>query len=236
MSGCARTIDAIAVELTEDDLVLRYRNEEGLNADGLTGEQRHVRDLLLLAGLGARQGRGGRSCRGPVRQARRLRERPWPPGPRRSTPPMASSSATSPGVQPHRADHRGGEIERHAWRGHDHGLPEDPRVRVTAPSSRRSIGSRATGASAPPKRSPPSARHAVSLQSRGRRRRWGTRSTCGGPTGPVASVAVATDKARTAAIYRRPSKDFEEQAAGRRASALHLARAVPLRGHPARPR
>jgi uncharacterized protein GlcG (DUF336 family) len=46
----------------------------------------------------------------------------------------------------------------------------------------------------------------------------------------VASVGVATDKARTAAIYRRPSRDFEQQAAGGRASALHLARAVPLQG------
>jgi uncharacterized protein GlcG (DUF336 family)/uncharacterized cupin superfamily protein len=46
----------------------------------------------------------------------------------------------------------------------------------------------------------------------------------------VASVGVATDKARTAAIYRRPSKDFEEQASNGRASALHLARAVPLQG------
>jgi GH15 family glucan-1,4-alpha-glucosidase len=33
------TIDAIARELTEDGLVLRYRNEEGLNADGLSGEE-----------------------------------------------------------------------------------------------------------------------------------------------------------------------------------------------------
>ena len=33
------TIDAIANELTENGLVLRYRNEEGLNADGLTGEE-----------------------------------------------------------------------------------------------------------------------------------------------------------------------------------------------------
>jgi GH15 family glucan-1,4-alpha-glucosidase len=33
------TIEAIADELTEDGLVLRYRNEEGLNADGLTGEE-----------------------------------------------------------------------------------------------------------------------------------------------------------------------------------------------------
>jgi len=46
----------------------------------------------------------------------------------------------------------------------------------------------------------------------------------------VASVGVAADKARTAAIYRRPSKDFEDQASGGRASALHLARAVPLQG------
>jgi glc operon protein GlcG len=46
----------------------------------------------------------------------------------------------------------------------------------------------------------------------------------------VASVGVATDKARTAAIYRRPSRDFEEQATNGRASALHLARAVPLQG------
>jgi len=33
------TIEAIAEDLSEDGLVLRYRNEEGLNADGLTGEE-----------------------------------------------------------------------------------------------------------------------------------------------------------------------------------------------------
>jgi GH15 family glucan-1,4-alpha-glucosidase len=33
------TIDAIARDLTEDGLVLRYRNDEGLNADGLEGEE-----------------------------------------------------------------------------------------------------------------------------------------------------------------------------------------------------
>jgi GH15 family glucan-1,4-alpha-glucosidase len=33
------TIEAIARELTEGGLMLRYRNEEGLNADGLTGEE-----------------------------------------------------------------------------------------------------------------------------------------------------------------------------------------------------
>jgi glc operon protein GlcG len=46
----------------------------------------------------------------------------------------------------------------------------------------------------------------------------------------VASVDVATDKARTAALFRRPSKDFEDQAAQGRPSALHLAGAVPLQG------
>jgi uncharacterized protein GlcG (DUF336 family)/mannose-6-phosphate isomerase-like protein (cupin superfamily) len=46
----------------------------------------------------------------------------------------------------------------------------------------------------------------------------------------VASVEVTTDKARTAAIYRRESKDFEDQASGGRPSALHLARSVPLQG------
>jgi alpha,alpha-trehalase len=33
------TIEAIANQLTEGGLVLRYRNDEGLNADGLTGEE-----------------------------------------------------------------------------------------------------------------------------------------------------------------------------------------------------
>jgi GH15 family glucan-1,4-alpha-glucosidase len=33
------TIEAIARELTEDGLVLRYANDEGLNADGLSGEE-----------------------------------------------------------------------------------------------------------------------------------------------------------------------------------------------------
>src|SRR6266550_7476091 len=46
----------------------------------------------------------------------------------------------------------------------------------------------------------------------------------------VASANVSIDKARTAAIYRRPSKDFEDQASTGRPSALHLARAVPLQG------
>ncbi len=33
------TIEAIAAELTDDGLVLRYRNQEGMNPDGLTGKE-----------------------------------------------------------------------------------------------------------------------------------------------------------------------------------------------------
>ena len=46
----------------------------------------------------------------------------------------------------------------------------------------------------------------------------------------VASSQVAIDKARTAAIYRRPSKVFEEQVSHGRVSALALNGAVPLQG------
>lgn len=46
----------------------------------------------------------------------------------------------------------------------------------------------------------------------------------------IASVQVATDKARTAAIFRRPSKVFEDQAAQGRPSALALHGSVPLQG------
>jgi glc operon protein GlcG len=46
----------------------------------------------------------------------------------------------------------------------------------------------------------------------------------------VASVHVGTDKARTAAIYRRPSKVFEDQVKNGRVSALALHGAVALQG------
>jgi glc operon protein GlcG len=46
----------------------------------------------------------------------------------------------------------------------------------------------------------------------------------------VASSQVAIDKARTAAIYRRPSKVFEEQVSHGRVSALALSGAAPLQG------
>ena len=46
----------------------------------------------------------------------------------------------------------------------------------------------------------------------------------------VASVNVGIDKARTAAIFRRPSKVFEDQVKNGRVSALALHGAVPLQG------
>ena len=52
------TIDAIADELTDDGLVLRYRNEAGLNADGLTGEEGTF--VICSFWLGLRAGQGGR--------------------------------------------------------------------------------------------------------------------------------------------------------------------------------
>jgi glc operon protein GlcG len=49
-------------------------------------------------------------------------------------------------------------------------------------------------------------------------------------TAQVASVNVGIGKARTAAIYRRPSRDFEEQIRAGRIAALALADATPLQG------
>ncbi len=46
----------------------------------------------------------------------------------------------------------------------------------------------------------------------------------------VASVEVGVGKARTAAIYRRPSRVFEEQVRDGRVAALALAGATPLQG------
>ncbi|MGH9313430.1 MAG: heme-binding protein [Vicinamibacterales bacterium] len=49
-------------------------------------------------------------------------------------------------------------------------------------------------------------------------------------TAQVASVNVGIGKARTAAIYRRPSRVFEEQIKSGRVAALALADATPLQG------
>jgi glc operon protein GlcG len=49
-------------------------------------------------------------------------------------------------------------------------------------------------------------------------------------TAQVASVNVGIGKARTAAIYRRPSRVFEEQIRNGRIAALALSDATPLQG------
>ncbi len=49
-------------------------------------------------------------------------------------------------------------------------------------------------------------------------------------TAQVASVEVGIGKARTAAIYRRPSRVFEEQIRNGRVAVLALAGATPLQG------
>ena len=46
----------------------------------------------------------------------------------------------------------------------------------------------------------------------------------------VASVNVGIGKARTAAIYRRPSREFEEQIRAGRVAALALVDSTPLQG------
>ena len=46
----------------------------------------------------------------------------------------------------------------------------------------------------------------------------------------VASVEVAIGKARTAAVFRRPSKEFEDQVKNGRIAALALPGATPLQG------
>ena len=46
----------------------------------------------------------------------------------------------------------------------------------------------------------------------------------------MASVEVGIGKARTAAIFRRPSKEFEDQIRSGRVAALALPGATPLQG------
>ena len=46
----------------------------------------------------------------------------------------------------------------------------------------------------------------------------------------IASVDVAMDKARSAAVFRRPSKELEDQVRGGRYGALQLAGGVTLQG------
>ena len=87
------TVLAIADELTEDGLVLRYRVEE--TDDGLRGRRGHVHDLLVLARLGAVRDRRDRARR--ARCASGCSHTPARSAcsPRRSTPRPGAISATS---------------------------------------------------------------------------------------------------------------------------------------------
>ena len=68
-------------------------------------------------------------------------------------------------------------------------------------------------------------------RDRGRRPVGRARSSCAAPPGAqIASSRVAVDKARTAAIFVRPSREMEEQVTGGRLGALALHGASALTG------
>ena len=110
------TIDAIADDLTEDGLVLRYRNEEGLNADGLSGEEGTftICSFWLVACL-AQAGEVERAA-GAVRPAHRLRQRPRPAGRGDRHRQRRAARQLPAGLQPHRPD-QGRVRDRQGARG-----------------------------------------------------------------------------------------------------------------------
>ncbi len=100
------TIEAIAADLTEDGLVLRYRTDEGRGRRRPQRRGGHVRDLLVLARLVPRQGRRGRPCREAVRQPRGLCQRPRTAGRGDRHEERRAARQLPPGLQPYRPDHR----------------------------------------------------------------------------------------------------------------------------------
>ena len=99
------TVLAIADELTEDGLVLRYRTEE--TDDGLARRGGHVHDLLVLAGLRAVRDRRARARPRPVRAAALARQparavRGGDRHPHRAPPGQLPAGVHAPG-----ADQRG---------------------------------------------------------------------------------------------------------------------------------
>ena len=86
--------------------MLRYRNEEGLNADGLIGEEgTFVICSFWLVSAWRKAGEVERA-RGAVRPARRLRQRPRPAGRGDRHRHRRAARQLPAGVQPHRPDHR----------------------------------------------------------------------------------------------------------------------------------
>ena len=128
------TVLAIADELTEEGLVLRYRVEE--TDDGLSGRGGHLHHLLVLAGLGA--GRDRRGGPGPqaVRASPVLRQ---PAGALRrgARPPHRPPPGQLPaGVHPPGAGQRGHARHPGRERGRTRRLPPNrwgsPGAEVTA--------------------------------------------------------------------------------------------------------
>ena len=105
-SACARRSTRSRDDLTEDGLVLRYRNEEGLNADGLEGEEGTFVICSFWLVSAPRPGRRDRPRPGAVRPARRLRQRPRAAGRGDRHRARRAARQLPAGVQPHRADHR----------------------------------------------------------------------------------------------------------------------------------
>ena len=87
------TVLAIADELTEDGLVLRYRVEE--TDDGLDRRGGHVHDLLVLARVGAVEIGELERARELCEKLLSLRQPARRSTPRRSTRARAATSATS---------------------------------------------------------------------------------------------------------------------------------------------
>ena len=71
------TIEAIAADLDQRRTRAALPQRTGAQRGRADRRGGHVRDLLVLAGLGAGEGRRDRSRQAAVRPARRLRERPW---------------------------------------------------------------------------------------------------------------------------------------------------------------
>ena len=137
------TIDAIADELTEDGLVLRYRNEEGLNADGLTGEEgTFVICCFWLVSALAKAGEIDRA-EALFDKLARLRQRPRAAGRGDRHGHRRAAGQLPAGVQPHRPDHRRlGDRQGARSECRDHRAARSPPSWPTRRSSTRSSATR----------------------------------------------------------------------------------------------
>ena len=221
------TVLAIADELTEDGLVLRYRVEE--TDDGLRGRGGHVHDLLVLAGLRAGRDRRDQARARPVRAAAGLRQpaRALRRGDRRPhRPPPGQLPA---GLHPPRADQR-----RHARHPRRRGA-----ARVEGRARDRAADGRAAGVT---RVADPRPRRGRGLPRRGARA--GARGRGGRRTRRRRPGARARRPARALALPGRglrgaPARRRGARGAGRRpvrGAEGHRARAPRWRASAASPR